>query len=979
MKRKVQKGLFFESVIQNPDFSKMERELLAHWYKSGIVKKYLTKNSKSKKLFSFLDGPITANNPMGVHHGWGRTYKDLFQRFKNMQGFRQRFQNGFDAQGLWVEVNVEKELGLKTKKDIENLVQGDTFASIAKFVQACKDRVNKFAQVQTDQSKRLGYFMDWDNSYITMSDENNYMIWYFLSKCQEKGLIYEGLDSVPWCPRCATAISQHEILTEGYREIKHTAVTLKYPIVGRSNEYLLVWTTTPWTLPGNVAIAVNPKLIYSRVKVGNDIYYIAKDRIIPVLGVDVEVLEELLGERLLAISYIGPFDDLSAVDAARRENPRTFHITVDGGEFVTAQEGTGLVHIAPGAGHEDFVLAKENKLTVIHSIDEQAVFLAGFGPLSGKKASNPKPIIGRLKKIGPALPRGGYLVKEEQYTHRYPVCWRCDTELVFRAVPEWYIAMDPIRNTMAEITRNINWIPEFCRERELDWIKNMGDWLISKKRYWGLALPIWKCNLCGWFTVISGKEELKKKEVSGWDKFFSHSPHRPWVDSVEIRCEKCGEAAKRIADVGNPWLDAGIVPFSTMPKDWYPADFITESFPGQFKGWFYSLLAMAAVLEGTEPFKTVLGFGTLLGEDGRPMHKSWGNMIEFNEGADRIGVDVMRWMYVTQDPAKNLLFGYKVADETRRNFHLPLWNIYNFFVTYSNFDGWTPKRTTNYQPPTTNYILDKWILVRLKQVVYTVTESLNHYDAAFASQAIGQLVSDVSGWYIRRSRDRVGPSSTRSLIGRGWPTSQNTKDKGEFYKTTHYVLATLCKLLAPMVPFIADLIFMNLTKEESVHLTSWPIVEAPDKKEIELLEAMSEVRHAAEIGHAQRKALKIKVRQPLARATFSAPIKAPSRFLLGLLENELNVKRVLWKKKRVNQITVALDTRISQELEEEGKTRDLVREIQEERRRQGFGLGDRVIVTTSWLPTKRRLVAWIKEKTLTDKLDLGKRMVVSKL
>lgn len=615
MKQKANKKPFFEPVSTNPDFPKMERELLTHWYKPlvnargklSIVQKYLTKNAKSKKLFRFLDGPITANNPMGVHHAWGRTYKDLFQRFKNMQGYRQRFQNGFDAQGLHVEVNVEKKMGLKSKKDIENLVPGDRFASIAKFVEANKDYVRHFAGIQTEQSKRLGYFMDWDNSYITMSPENNYMIWYFLKKCHERGMIYEGTDVVPWCPRCSTAISHHEILTEGYREIIHTALTLKYPIVGREGEFLLVWTTTPWTLPGNVAIAVNPKITYSRVKVGRDlpaqagIYYIARDRIIPILGANppgggqvFEVLEELTGDRLLNLSYRGPFDELEAVERARKENLRTFHRTIDGGEFVTGEEGTGLVHIAPGAGHEDFILGKENNLPLIHVIDESAVFLPGFGKFSAKKASDPKPIINYLEK-------GGWLVKEEAYTHRYPVCWRCETELVFRAVPEWYIAMDPIRGKMAELTRKITWIPEFAREREIDWIKNMGDWLISKKRYWGLALPIWKCEHCAWFTVISGKEELKERAVEGWKKFFGHSPHRPWVDEVKIRCEKCSELVSRIPDVGNPWLDAGIVPFSTLPKGWFPADFITESFPGQFKGWFYSLLAIATVLEDIEP------------------------------------------------------------------------------------------------------------------------------------------------------------------------------------------------------------------------------------------------------------------------------------------------------------------------------------------------------------------------------------------
>lgn len=954
----------FDPVDPKPDFPKMERELLTHWDKSGIVKKYLKRNEKSKKLFKFLDGPITANNPMGVHHAWGRTYKDLFQRYKNMQGYKQRFQNGFDAQGLWVEVNVEKELGIKSKADIENLVKGDRFRSIAKFVEACKSRVRHFAKVQTEQSKRLGYFMDWENSYITMSDENNYMIWNFLAKCNQMGLIYEGLDAVPWCPRCGTAISNHEILTEGYRELTHTAVTLKYPIVGRKDEFLLVWTTTPWTLPGNVGIAVNPKLVYSRVKLGESIYYIARDRIIPVLGKDVEVLDEMTGERLLNLSYKGPFDDLPRVNAARVANPRIFHTVLDGEDFVTSVDGTGLVHIAPGAGHEDFVLGNKEGLPVILLIDDNARFLADLGKFSGKKSQDPKPIIDFLES-------SGFLFREEKITHRYPVCWRCETELVFRAVSEWYIAMDPLREKMAEMTRAINWIPAFARERELDWIRNMGDWLISKKRYWGLSLPIWKCRQredggCGHFAVISGKDELKAKAVHGWEKFSGHSPHKPWIDEVKIRCEKCGEIMTRIPDVGNPWLDAGIVPFSTLPEGWFPADFITESFPGQFKGWFYSLLAMASVLEGKEPMKSVLGFATLLAEDGRPMHKSWGNAIEFNTGADRIGVDTMRWMYAKQDPARNLLFGYKFAEETRRSFHLPLWNIYNFFVTYANFDEWQPKASNVGKVPKASNALDKWIIVRLKQTVNIVTESLDRYDVPTASRAIEDFVRDFSVWYIRRSRDRVGPVAEE-------------QDKEEFYQTCYFVLVRLSVILAPFLPFIAELVYKNLTRGESVHLAFWPNTEPLDKKDTAILENMAAIRAVSVAGHATRKALGIKLRQPLSKATVESPVAAPTKPFLGILAEELNVKDIAWRKRKLDNPKVAFSTKISRELEEEGKARDLVREIQEERRRKSLGLRDTISVKSPWLPEKKQLAGWIQAKTLAKTLDLGSRFTVKKL
>ena len=668
----------FKPVDANCDFVGLEKELLEEWHKKGIVAKYLQKNQRSLERFSFLDGPITANNPMGVHHAWGRTYKDLWQRWHNMLGERQRFQNGFDCQGLWVEVEVEKELGLKSKKDIENLVPGDKKASIAKFVQLCKERVYKFAKIQTEQSKRLGYFMDWDNSYYTLSDENNFMIWHFLKKCHESGLVYKGRDTVPWCPRCGTAISQHEMLTEDYKEATHDSVYVKYPVEGRKNEYLLVWTTTPWTLLGNVAVAVDSQKEYVAAtnEVAGNRYYLAK---IACQRLGLEIIKTLKGQELVGLKYSSPFDN------TQKTVVPTDSLILP----INDEEGTGIVHIAPGAGTEDFQLGKKLGLSVIELIDEEANYIDGLGEFSGKNAKkHPELIIDFLKQEN----GGEYLFDVVPYTHRYPACWRCKTELVWRIVDEWYVAMDKplqkskvksqksktLREELKTIARKVNWIPKFGLKRELEWLDNMHDWLISKKRYWGLALPIWECGKCGNFEVIGGKQELKERAASGWDKFGGHSPHRPWVDEVKIKCSKCGSEIARIPDVGNPWLDAGIVPFSTISKDnksaplylgdeeswreWFPVDFITESFPGQFKNWFYSLLVMSTVLEKKEPFKTVLGFATLMAEDGRPMHKSSGNAIEFNEGADKIGVDIMRWICLRQDPSQNLLFGYKSRD-----------------------------------------------------------------------------------------------------------------------------------------------------------------------------------------------------------------------------------------------------------------------------------------------------------------------------
>ena len=534
---------YFNPVDANMDFPSMEKKILDNWYEKGIVAKYLQKNIDSKKYFSFLDGPITANGPMGVHHAWGRTYKDLWQRYKNMHGFKQRFQNGFDCQGLWVEVEVEKELGIKSKKDIENLVPGNKKASIEKFVQLCRDRVKKYSDIQTDQSKRLGYLMDWDYSYFTLSENNNYMIWNFLKVCFENGWIYKGRDVVPWCPRCETAISQHEILTEDYRELTHKSVYFKLPLEMSKDEYLLVWTTTPWTIPANTAVAVEKTLDYSLVNFENKKYWIAKDLVEKVFGKKSEVVKNLKGEKLAGLKYRSPYDYLPYVKALTEDEKRLFHIVITTDPLImpiTTEEGTGLVHTSTSTGEEDHHLGKKLGLPVIPAIDDTACYLKGFGELTGKNAKeDPDLIIDHLKITD-------FIFKLLMYKHRYPACWRCKEELVWKVTDEWYIAMDvpskipnskiqipnsgTLRQKMIEVVKNIYWIPEFGLDRELDWLKNMHDWLISKKnRYWGLALPIWECK-CGYFDIIGSYDELRDKASEGWEKFEGKTPHKPQIE-----------------------------------------------------------------------------------------------------------------------------------------------------------------------------------------------------------------------------------------------------------------------------------------------------------------------------------------------------------------------------------------------------------------------------------------------------------------
>jgi len=945
----------FKPVSPQVDFPTLEKAILDRWYSTGIVEKYINKNNSKKKQFSFLDGPITANNPMGVHHAWGRTYKDLWQRFHTMRGFAGRYQNGFDCQGLWVEVEVEKELGFKSKKDIEAF-------GVAKFVDMCKQRVLKYSAIQTDQSRRLGYFMNWSDSYFTMSDANNYAIWNFLKTVWEKGWIYQGHDSVPWCPRCETAISQHEMLTEDYKEVIHESVYLKLPLAHRPGEFLLVWTTTPWTVPGNIAVAVDVKLNYSLVDHAGEKYWVAHDLVAKIFGPQDRVVSTVPGLKLVGLKYSGPYDFLPAVVAASAKPG--FHTVIATDDLImpiTTTEGTGLVHTAVSAGVEDFKLGQKLKLPMVPLIEDNADYLPHLGELTGKNAKkHPEIILDFLKA-------NNWAYKTERIAHRYPNCWRCRSELVWKVADEWYIAMDlpdpqhpkryTYRKQMQAVAKKISWLPEFGLSRELDWLRNMHDWLISKKnRYWGLALPIWVCSGCRHFEVIGSKEELQRRAIAGWDKFSGHSPHKPFIDEVTIACPKCGKVAARIPDVGNPWLDAGIVPFSTLPKGWFPADFITESFPGQFKNWFYSLIAMSTALSGQPPFKTVLGFASLLAEDGRPMHKSWGNAIEFNEGADKIGVDVMRWMYASQNPSENLLFGFKKADETRRRFHLLLWNIYNFFVTYATLDHFTPKRAT--KAPYQN-ILDRWITARLNQTIMAVTASLSRFDAYASTQSLESFLSDLSLWYVRRSRDRVGPGVA------------STPDKLACHLTLYHVLVTLSQLLAPFTPFISDEIFTNLTSHESVHLSSWPSARRLSADDLQLIKDMETARKVVELGLAQRKSAALRVRQPLrSMHVMGCRLSEP---LSELILAELNIKSLTFES--ADTISVALSLELDDELLAEGQAREIIRQVQDLRKAQGARLDQKIHLTLphSFQP---HLEDQIAAQTLAAKVSHGKELHV---
>ena len=991
----------FKAVNPKPNFSQLERKWLGNWQKKGIVKKYLQKNSQASKRFSFFDGPITANNPMGIHHAWGRTYKDLWQKFFNLLGYRQRFQNGFDCQGLWVEVEVEKELKLKNKQEIENLIAGDRKASINKFVNLCKQRVKKFAAIQTAQSKRLGYFMDWDNSYFTMSDENNYMIWHFLKKCHQHGWIYKGKESVPWCPRCQTAISQHEMLTEDYKDVVHEAIYLELPIKGRVNEFLLIWTTTPWTIPANVAVTVDKKLDYCLVQ-GNDKnkFWLAKETVDRVFGKEKRrILKTIKGEKLVGLKYLAPFDHLEAVRKIKKKYPNKFHLVIATDTNIlpiNTEEGTGLVHTAVSAGSEDFKLGKKYGLPMVPVINDQADYFDGFGFLSGKNAKkNPRLILNYLVKED-AKEGVNWVFKIEKYRHRYPICWRCKTELVWKVTSEWYIAMDKpskidkknrltLRQRMIQVAKKINWIPNFGLERELDWLKNMHDWLISKKnRYWGLSLPIYECPHCGHFEVIGSKEELKKRAIHGWQKFNGHSPHKPWIDEVKINCLHCGKEISRINDVGNPWLDAGIISFSTLidPKtkkpsyldnkkywrQWFPADFITESFPGQFKNWFYAMIAMATGLENTNPYKTILGFGTMIDEKGQPFHKSAGNAIEFTEGADRFGADLIRWVCLSANPNQNLSFGENVVHDVKRRFYLILWNSYRYFITNLQQNNLSLSKLL-FDKNKLDNVLDLWLLNKFDLLLDEVKAALKKYQSRPATEKIESFVNQLSTWYVRRSRKRAHAEN-------------NNKDRLNYLVTLRYILSNLMIVLSPFIPFISEEIFTQINpNKKSVHLESWPQknFNQPDE---DLLADMEVVREVVEIGHRIRKEKQIKLRQPLAsvRIKVGRQYKFRSRHknqLIEIIKEELNVKKIHLGKDNHGGTELVYDFKLSPELKREGEKRELIRKIQFMRKRANLSINEKVNLLAP--QTLHPLIKEIGPEIKLESLNKGKELKLVKI
>ena len=887
-----------------------EKEVLEFWDKNKIFDK-LRKRNKNKETFSFLDGPITANNPMGVHHAWGRTLKDLFQRYKAMQGFDERYQNGFDCQGLWLEVETEKDLGFNSKKDIENF-------GLDKFSKACRERVEKYSKVQTEQSKLLGQWMDWGNDYFTMSDDNIQSIWFFLKKCHEKGWLYKGKRILPWCIRCGTSSSKHEMSDEGYADLVHPSVYVKAKIKGRDNEYLLIWTTTEWTLSSNIAAAVNPNINYSQVSKDGNIYYLS-EAVVNKLS-DSIVLGTIKGSELIGLEYETFYPE---IDVQKGNNPR-----VVPWDEVGEKDGTGIVHIAPSCGDADYELGKKLKLKLLDAaLDEFGNYNKGYGWLTGKNVKDVK------KDIVKDLEKRGILFKVENYKHRYPVCWRCKNELVFRLDTSWFISCDEIRPVMKKESAKVIWYPEHVGKLMQDWLDNMEDWNISRKRYWGLPLMFYECNSCKNTEVIGSLKELKEKAVN--KKAVDSLPelHRPWIDDIKIKC-KCGHEIERVKEVGDCWLDAGIVPFSTMKyfedkdywKRWFPVDLEIEM-RAQVRLWFYAQLFMSVVLEGVAPYKRVLCYEEVRDEKGESMHKSKGNAIWFDEAVQKMGADVMRWQYCSQNPQYNLNFGFAPGKEIQRNL-LVIYNLAN----YVKQNCISPAKTYSKD------IASLWIISKKEQLKLDVTkfmEGLEYYKAIEEIKRF--LLSDLSKTYVQAIRDNLEDQKVQKVL----------------YDSYFDAIV----LLAPFLPFTSEKINLEVYNKDSIHLEKWP---KADEKLIdqELISSMSKIFNVIQAGLSLRDKEKVGVRWPLSSATVNIydsdakSLKDLEKFS-ELVERQLNVKKVIFrsKKKSIDDKIlgiqfpngeVELDTKMTPELENEGFSREIMRRIQDLRKKSGLKKEDSI-------------------------------------
>jgi isoleucyl-tRNA synthetase len=1013
----------FAAFPDKPDHDALERDILALWEREATFAKMRAKNADGPR-FSFFDGPVTANKSLAVHTAWGRTLKDTFQRYKALRGYHQRYQNGFDCQGLWIEVGVERELGLNSKREIEEY-------GLAEFARKCRDVVAQSSAELTKGSIRLGQWMDWGNDYFTFSDTNIEYIWRFLQHVNDQGWLVMGHRSTEWCPRCGTSISAHE-LHGHYEQRRDPSVYVRFPLLDRESEWIVVWTTTPWTLPANVAAAVNPGADYGLLQNG--------EWVACALFPEETFTQVVKGAELVGLRYTGPFDTLEP-------GSQVEHRVIPWGD-VALDTGTGIVHIAPGCGGEDFELSKVNDLDVLTPVDESGRFYPEYGWLHGLSTGE------AAEQIVGDLGDRGLLVRAETAEHSYPFCWRCHTPLIFRLSDDWFIAVDELRQPLLDANGTVEWTPAYMGKRMDDWLRNMGDWNISRRRYYGLPLPFYPCE-CGHLNVIGSRAELEERALGGLDQL--EELRRPWIDAVQIACAECGVPVTRVEEVGDVWLDAGIVPFSTLGwqnpeyvpegyatgaakglttadlpdnatwEQWFPADWVSEM-REQIRLWFYSQLLMSVALTGKAPFKKVLGYEKMLDEHGKEMHGSWGNMIDAEDAFARMGADVMRWQYCAQPPDRNLLFGFGPAQEIQGRL-LTLWNSAKFLADYGAIESFRPTYADldNGGPAADLQPLDRWLVERTAQLVDEGQAGYERWLTVDVTRAFDAYVDDLSNWYIRRSRRRFWDGDETAL------------------RTLWFGLVQGLRMIAPVMPFLTEHLWQALVADvvedapASVFLAGWPEARTPDAH---LLAEVAELRTVVALGHRARSSAGLKLRQPLRRIVVEgAPLAAAhadeiseelrvKEVELGHVDAELRVKPHLpalgpklgkelgavraalqagdfedlgrgrfkaaghelgpdeviveragkegWAVAGADGVTVAIETAVDDELALEGRVFELIHRVNSMRKAAGLELTDRIALT---LPTSDADLLehseWIARETLalsvaTDEIDAPK-------
>lgn len=940
----------FDRVEPKPDFPKIDEEIISFW-KSNEVFEETQKKDSSKESFVFFEGPPTANGKPGVHHVLSRVFKDIIPRFKTMQGYQVDRKGGWDTHGLPVELEVEKNLGITGKPDIEKY-------GIEKFNKKCRESVFKYVKEWEELTEKIGFWVDTKNPYITYDAKYIESLWWVLGEAWKKDLLYEGYKVVPYCPRCGTTLSSHEV-AQGYKDVTENTVIVKFPVEGEASTYFLAWTTTPWTLPGNSGLAFGPNIKYIKVESDGEKYILAKDRAEDVFkDKKYKVVDEFFGKEILESVFNGPVESshytpLFADGAKFKKEKDTTEYKVILGDFVSTEDGTGIVHIAPAFGEDDYEVGRiRNNLSVLMSVDEQGNVLTDIGKGKFAKTADPL-IISDLKKRG-------LIFKEMEYTHTYPYCWRCQSPLLYYARDTWYIRMSSLKSELVKNNEEVHWYPSHIKNGRFgEWIRDVKDWALSRERYWGTPLPIWKCDKCGEKELISSYKELGEK--TGNEIGDDFDPHRPYIDEYTWKCE-CGGEFRRYTDVIDCWFDSGAMPYAQWgyPNEagsdksfetHFPADYICEAVD-QTRGWFYTLLAISTFLGKGPAYKHVISLGHILDEKGEKMSKSKGNVVNPWDVLSAHGADALRWyMYSATTPGNPRNFSAKLVGEAKR-FLVTYWNVYSFFVTYATVDNYVPGKSNK----KSDNILDLWILSRKADLVDSVTKHLDRYNIYKATQDIENFLDDLSNWYVRRSRRRF------------WK-SENDTDKAAAYDTLYEVLVDFTKVLAPFMPFLTEKIYQNLSGQGSVHLSDWPTSQkgTVDNK---LEETMQSARNIVEAGLSQRNEKGIKVRQPLVSLSYSGT--KLEKELEEIIAEEVNVKVVTFDAKIKE---TKLDVKITEELRIEGLAREIVRQIQSMRKKAGFNVEDRIQL---YWETGDKLLKSVfeKEKDYITKETLAKEVVL---